>query len=138
MAETKFEVSWVRTVEATSAVEAATDAGRRLQARPPDPSDFFFRVRRVPDAGGKTTRTSPIFIDPDTLLASGPTDSPELVEDIIQAAESHGRENEPDHEVGDLQDALRLAWARLSPQARRDIHKELAGTVLDTWLQKGE
>jgi hypothetical protein len=32
------------------------------------------------------------------------------IERIIAAAAEHGRQSEPDHEVGDLQQALRVAW----------------------------
>jgi hypothetical protein len=32
------------------------------------------------------------------------------VETVIQAARAHGEDSDPDHEVGDLQDALRVAW----------------------------
>ena len=46
----------------------------------------------------------------------------DLVEEIIAAAERHGEQSEPDHEVGDLQDALRAAWALLSPDQRRKVH----------------
>lgn len=51
-----------------------------------------------------------------------------LVEKIIQAAKTHGDESEPDHEVGDLQDALREAWKRMTPEQRSDTM-----TALDLW-----
>jgi len=51
-----------------------------------------------------------------------------LLEDILQAARAHGEESDPDHEVGDLQIALRLAWAGLSPEAQREVHSTLSGT----------
>lgn len=34
------------------------------------------------------------------------------------AAEQHGQDSEPDHEVGDLQDMLRAMWAILTPAQR--------------------
>jgi hypothetical protein len=38
-----------------------------------------------------------------------------LVEKILSAATSHAEETgEPDHEVGDLQDALRLAFSNMT------------------------
>ena len=43
------------------------------------------------------------------------------VEAIIDAATRHGQESDPDHEVGDLQDALRLAWDLLIPAARKTL-----------------
>jgi hypothetical protein len=39
-------------------------------------------------------------------------------ERIIASAEEHGRRSDPDHEVGDLQDAVRALWAALSPEQR--------------------
>jgi hypothetical protein len=44
------------------------------------------------------------------------------LDQIIGAAAKHGHDSEPDHEVGDLQDALRLAWAELTPAKRKKIH----------------
>lgn len=52
----------------------------------------------------------------------------DLVEKIIEAAEQHGRDSEPEHEVGDLQDALREAWKRMTPAQRSDTI-----TALDLW-----
>jgi hypothetical protein len=40
------------------------------------------------------------------------------VESYISAAAAHGRESEPDHEVGDLQQLLRAAWGIMSPEQR--------------------
>lgn len=34
---------------------------------------------------------------------------------VLKAAEQHGKESEPDHEVGDLQDALHVVWDLLTP-----------------------
>lgn len=42
-----------------------------------------------------------------------------LVEDLIGFARKHGEDSEPEHEVGDLQDLLRAAWALLTPEQRR-------------------
>ncbi len=36
----------------------------------------------------------------------------------IEQAERHGELSDPDHEVGDLQQYLRQAWALLSPEQR--------------------
>lgn len=45
-----------------------------------------------------------------------PTDKKlELIELCIHAAEEHGKDSEPDHEVGDLQDCLRDMWDLLTP-----------------------
>ena len=43
------------------------------------------------------------------------------VERLIEAARRHGEDSEPDHEVGDLQDVLRAAWAELTPDQRRRV-----------------
>jgi len=50
--------------------------------------------------------------------ASAPADVDDLLDQIESSAKHHGEESEPEHEVGDLLDALRLAWARLSPADR--------------------
>lgn len=42
-----------------------------------------------------------------------------LIEVVIDGCQGHGRESDPDHEVGDLQIALRLAWRLMSAQQRR-------------------
>jgi hypothetical protein len=38
------------------------------------------------------------------------------VERLIDSAAQHGRDSEPDHEVGDLQDFLRLAWSLMTDE----------------------
>lgn len=43
---------------------------------------------------------------------------------IIAAAQRHGTDSEPDHEVGDLQDALRLCWSRLSTTQQKSVLAE--------------
>jgi hypothetical protein len=47
----------------------------------------------------------------------------ELLDDLLDSARRHGKASEPDHEVGDLQDALRIAWASLSASQRRAVHR---------------
>lgn len=43
---------------------------------------------------------------------------------LIDAAEAHGQDSEPDHEVGDLQDVVRSCFEEMSPeQARRVFYK---------------
>ncbi len=47
---------------------------------------------------------------------------------LLEAAEVHGRESEPDHEVGDLRTILETAWTKLTPAARREVydaHKDI-------------
>lgn len=40
------------------------------------------------------------------------------IETYISAAQQHGEDSEPDHEVGDLQDMLRVVWKLLTPQQK--------------------
>jgi hypothetical protein len=40
------------------------------------------------------------------------------LEDFLGAARQHGADEDPDHEVGDLQDLLRAAWNLMSPDQR--------------------
>jgi hypothetical protein len=37
------------------------------------------------------------------------------IEALLASAAQHGRDSEPDHEVGDLQQFLRLAWEIMTP-----------------------
>lgn len=41
------------------------------------------------------------------------------IEKYIQAAQRHGEDSEPDHEVGDLQDILRSVWPLLGENEKR-------------------
>jgi MoaA/NifB/PqqE/SkfB family radical SAM enzyme len=43
------------------------------------------------------------------------------LEEIFALAKEHGEVSEPDHEVGDLQDALHLAFHVLTPEQRETI-----------------
>jgi hypothetical protein len=45
-----------------------------------------------------------------------------MLHEIFAAAERHGIASEADHEVGDLQDALRLAWEALPNDAKARVH----------------
>lgn len=40
------------------------------------------------------------------------------IEQVLDAAQRHGEQSEPDHEVGDLQEIVRALWAMLSPEQR--------------------
>jgi hypothetical protein len=44
--------------------------------------------------------------------------TPEDVERYIAAATQHGEDSEPDHEVGDLQQYLRVAFRLMTPEQR--------------------
>lgn len=50
---------------------------------------------------------------------------------ILASAKAHGRLDDPDHEVGDLQDALRLAWERLTPTERAAVARDYFETHED-------
>lgn len=43
------------------------------------------------------------------------------IERILNAAEQHGRNDDPDHEVGDLQDVLRAAWSLMTLEQRNQL-----------------
>src|SRR4051794_27911070 len=47
-------------------------------------------------------------------MMSEPTHAP-LLQLLLEAAERHGRDSEPDHEVGDLQDLCWELWRELAP-----------------------
>lgn len=49
-----------------------------------------------------------------------------VYEAIIASAEQHGADSDPDHEVGDLQDALWEAIARLSPLDLKEFDEEMS------------
>jgi hypothetical protein len=59
----------------------------------------------------------------------------EPVELVLISAQTHGEESEPDHEVGDLQDALRLMWKHLPPQQRDAFWLDIrSNTEMLYWL----
>lgn len=43
------------------------------------------------------------------------------IEDVIKAAQRHGEHAGPGREVDDLRNALRLAWERMTSEARADF-----------------
>ncbi|MEJ8837632.1 hypothetical protein [Ramlibacter sp. AN1133] len=45
-------------------------------------------------------------------------DTAVVVESLIEVAQRHGEDSDPDHEVGDLQDFLRATWEVLAPGQR--------------------
>lgn len=40
------------------------------------------------------------------------------IEDVIEAAQRHGVDSDPGHEVGDLQNVLRAAWELMTEEQR--------------------
>jgi hypothetical protein len=57
-----------------------------------------------------------------------------LLDRLLDAAEAHGRESEPDHEVGDLRDLLLSCWQRLSSAQQRAVYDEHRDLVAE-WLK---
>lgn len=55
------------------------------------------------------------------MTTSGTERRDPRIERVIRAAEQHGTNSEPDHEVGDLQDLLRSAWSLMSPDQRDQL-----------------
>ncbi len=53
----------------------------------------------------------------------------DLLAQLLAAAEAHGVESEPDHEVGDLQQILFSCWSRLTPAQQREVFRENAELV---------
>ena len=58
----------------------------------------------------------------------------DLLDQLLAAAEAHGAESEPDHEVGDLQQMLYSCWKRLTPAQQREVFDEHKDIVA-TWLE---
>lgn len=61
-----------------------------------------------------------------------------LLDAIIQAATAHGEESEPDMEVGDLQQALRVAWELLPGEARLQMVESYEVKEILEWLPEKE
>jgi hypothetical protein len=51
-------------------------------------------------------------------------DGAALLAEIFELAEAHGQESDPEHEVGDLQDVVRLCWHWLNPLQREHVLRE--------------
>ena len=46
-----------------------------------------------------------------------------LINRLLKGAEAHGRDSEPDHEVGDLQDILRTCFGYMTGQQIMDVYR---------------
>lgn len=64
----------------------------------------------------------PDFIDPHALHSK-----------LTAAAKQHGEDSEPDHEVGDLQDALELALVNMSQESLRALQGDPRWQELMGW-----
>lgn len=51
-------------------------------------------------------------------------DKENVVEDLIKAAEAHGQDSDPDHEVGDLQDILRTCFIVMEDKQAQEVLDE--------------
>jgi hypothetical protein len=58
--------------------------------------------------------------------------SDSLLNKLLDAAEAHGAQSEPDHEVGDLQDILRTCWRRLNSRSQQEVYK-VHKDLIDDW-----
>jgi hypothetical protein len=50
-----------------------------------------------------------------------------LLAGLLDSAEQHGEDGDPDHEVGDLRDILEYAWTLLTLAQRREVHEHFLG-----------
>jgi hypothetical protein len=55
------------------------------------------------------------------------------VKAILLAAERHGDVGDPDHEIGDLQDALLIAWKTMNAEQKKQAWDEYWKDH-ETWL----
>ncbi len=68
---------------------------------------------------------------PRHVCPKGPASRDDL-EALLGAAAAHGRESEPDHEIGDLHGILRAAWELLTPAQKRQLW-DSQRDLLDQW-----
>ena len=61
-------------------------------------------------------------------MPRAPLTSTALLADLLAAAARHGAASEPDHEVGDLVDALSYAWEVMTPEQRAEAHRRYFAT----------
>lgn len=56
----------------------------------------------------------------------------DAIEHLIGVAKSHGEDEDPDHEVGDLQDLIRCMWSKMAEAPRRAFLEDKAvGQILE-------
>jgi hypothetical protein len=58
------------------------------------------------------------------------------IDDILRSAEQHDIDSEPDHEVGDLQNALRIAWEEMTSEQRKRLASRYFTEVHDQERQE--
>lgn len=77
------------------------------------------------------TRNAAARRDP---IALPQTASPFDVALVFEAAQQHGRDSLPEHEIGDLHQALSAAWALMTAAQRAAFRKDpIVNDILD-WL----
>lgn len=64
--------------------------------------------------------------------------NPYSIDIILEAARRHGEQSEPDHEVGDLQDALRICWKLMTPTQREQMAHDHGDSLLMWAPTEGE
>lgn len=68
----------------------------------------------------------------DVVMRALHSDAPPEIEDLLACAQAHGEDDDPDHEVGDLQDLLRACWAVMTPEQREAGSQAWIDTMHDT------
>lgn len=104
------------------------DWTRAMMANPQWPAGFLDTFG-PDDARGHRFR---LISGPRTWMEEAQPD-PDL-ERFLAGAQRHGAESdEPEHEVGDLQDMLRAAWALMSPEQRAEWERSAAAEAMREW-----
>ena len=67
------------------------------------------------------------------MPATGETDG---IEQLIAAAAGHGRQSEPEHQAGDLEQLLREAWRLMTPAQHRSLMRSAAAEDALAWLEE--
>lgn len=125
----KWHVSWSRLLSAPSAIDAARRALSMLRTGVV-PEDLVFSVRFAK----KGAHAMDIIVPDSTGAGPDVVADEHLLENLLQAASSHGRQSEPDMEIGDLVDALRVVWKLLTPEAQLVAYQRLVENDAAGWL----
>ncbi len=68
--------------------------------------------------GATLCSETPIADSDVSLQALSQVQDPNLANALISAARQHGKDDDPEHEVGDLQDLVRAMWRLMTPSQR--------------------
>lgn len=126
----KWTVTWSRTFISDLAIEAAKQALALLRRGAAE--DLVFEVRQERRSAHKVKIILPAEEPPEPSVGNDA-----LLDDIIEAASSHGNESDPSNESEDLRLALRICWSALSPSIRRRVYAKFVhdGGSVSTWLE---